>query len=82
MIKVTADFLIDRRKRQWEVHHDIKKDELFCFACANEIINNSRLRAEIVEYPEKLIELIFTVVDKDKKVVPFFLMMFNMNLWT
>ena len=59
MINVNADFLIDRRKRQWEVHHDIKKDELFCFACANEIINNSRLRAEIVEYPEKLIELIF-----------------------
>ena len=29
MIIVNADFLIDRRKRQWEVHHDIKKDELF-----------------------------------------------------
>lgn len=73
MIKVTADFLIDRRKRQWEIHKNIKKDELFVFACANEIINNTNLRAEIIEYPEKLIELIFTIVNKDKKVVPFFL---------
>ena len=27
MIKITADFLINRRKMQWENHHDIKKDD-------------------------------------------------------
>lgn len=73
MIKVTADFLIDRRKRQWTTHQDIKKDEKFVIACCNEIITNQNLREEIVEKPEKLIELVFTVVDKNKKIVPFFL---------
>lgn len=72
-MKVTADFLIDRRKRQWENHNNINKDEEFVIACAIEIVNNEELRKEIVEYPEKLIELIFVVVDKEKKVVPFFL---------
>lgn len=72
-MKITADFLIDRRKRQWEVHKDIKKDEKFVLAVAYEITQNKVLRQEIVKEPEKLVELCFTVVDKDKKVVPFFL---------
>ena len=72
-MKVTADFLIDRRKRQWEVHHDIRKDEKFVRAVAYEITQNKLLREEVIEYPEKLIELCFTVVDKDKKIVPFFI---------
>lgn len=72
-MKVTADFLIDRRKRQWKVHKDIKKDEKFVLAVSYEITQNKLLRQEIIEKPEKLIELCFTVVDKDKKVVPFFL---------
>ena len=72
-MKITADFLIDRRKRQWDVHHDIKKDEKFVRAVAYEITQNKMLRQEVINYPEKLIELCFTVVDKDKKVVPFFI---------
>ena len=72
-MKVTADFLIDRRKRQWEVHHDIRKDEKFVRAVAYEITQNKLLREEVIEYPEKLIELCFTVVDKNKKIVPFFI---------
>ncbi len=72
-MKVTSDFLIDRRKRQWNVHHDIKKDEKFVLAVAFEIIKNKPLREEIIDNPEKLIELCFTVVDKDKKIVPFFI---------
>ena len=72
-MKVTADFLIDRRKRQWEVHHDIKKDEKFVLAASYEITQNKLLRQEIVEKPEKLIELCFFVVDKEQKVIPFFL---------
>lgn len=71
-MKVTADFLIDRRKRQWDTHKNIKKDEKFALGVSNEIINNQSLRGEIVENPEKLIELCFTVVDKNKKVIPFF----------
>lgn len=73
MIKITADFLINRRKMQWENHHDIKKDDRFVLGVAYELTHNNSLREEIIDYPEKLIELCFTVVDKDKKVVPFFL---------
>ena len=72
-MKVTADFLIDRRKRQWNVHHNIKKDDTFVAAVAFEITQNKMLRQEVIDYPEKLIEVCFQVVDKEKKVVPFFL---------
>lgn len=72
-MKITADFLIDRRKRQWEIHKDIKKDEKFVLAVAYEITQNKVLRQEVIKNPEKLVELCFTVVDKNKKVVPFFL---------
>lgn len=72
-MRVTADFLIDRRKRKWNVHHEIKKDEKFVLAVAFEIVKNKSLREEIIDNPEKLIELCFTVVNKDKKVVPFFI---------
>lgn len=73
MIKITADFLIERRKMQWESHHDIKKDDRFVLGVAYEIVHNKKLREEIIDKPEKLIELCFTVVDKDKKIKPFFL---------
>lgn len=73
MIKITAKFLIERRKQQWECHHDIKKDERFVLGVAHEIVHNEELKEEIIDNPEKLIELCFTVVDKDKKVVPFFI---------
>ena len=63
MIKVTADFLIDRRKRIWEKHQDIKRDERFVQAVCFEIINNKNLRQEVLDNPEKLIELTFNVVD-------------------
>ena len=72
-MKITADFLIDRRKRQWKVHHNIEKDKRFVLAVAHEITQNKLLRQEVIDYPEKLIELCFTVVNKDKKVVPFFI---------
>lgn len=73
MIKVTADFLIDRRKRIWEKYQDIKRDERFVQAVCIEILNNKNLRQEVLDYPEKLIELTFNVVDKNKKLIPFFL---------
>lgn len=73
MIKITAEFLINRRKLQWESHHDIKKDERFVKGVAYEITHNQELREEIIDNPEKLIELCFTVVNKDKREEPFFL---------
>lgn len=73
MIKITAEFLINRRKMQWESHHDIRKDEYFVKGVAYEITQNDELREEIIDDPSKLIELCFTVINKDKREEPFFL---------
>nr|DAU10840.1 MAG TPA: Terminase large subunit [Caudoviricetes sp.] len=73
MIKITAEFLINRRKMQWESHRDIKKDEYFVKGVAYEITQNNELREETIDDPSKLIELCFTVVNKDKREEPFFL---------
>lgn len=69
----TADFLISKRKERWEKHRDIDHDKLFRDAVADEILTNKSLRNEIKQYPEKLIELVFVIVDKKKKTMPFFL---------
>ena len=69
----SADFLIQKRKEKWEELHDIEFDKEFRLAIANEIISNNSLLAEIRKNPEKLIELCFVVVDKNKKTTPFFL---------
>ncbi len=68
----SADFLIQKRKEIWNTRHDIEFDKEFRLAVANEIVNNKSLRDEVIEYPEKLIELVFVVVDKKKKTMPFF----------
>lgn len=72
-MKYTADELILKRKEKWNEKHSIMQDKKLRQAIANEIIANENLRNEIKEYPEKLIELLFIVVDKDKNLVPFFL---------
>ncbi|MBQ4340120.1 MAG: hypothetical protein IJC41_03870, partial [Firmicutes bacterium] len=68
----TADYLIDKRRQKWEEKHDIEYDVLFRDAVAREIIKDSDLLAEVKSNPEKLIELVFVVVDKDQKTQPFF----------
>ena len=42
-------------------------------AIANEMITNADLLAEVRKNPEKLIELVFVVVDKNQRTMPFFL---------
>lgn len=69
----TADYLISKRKEKWDKLHDIEFDKRFRSAVANEILENKGLRDEIKRYPEKLIELVFIVVDKEKNTCPFFL---------
>lgn len=68
-----ADYLIQKRKDLWNDTHSIMKDKKLRLAIANELIKNEKLRNEIKSYPEKLIELLFVVVDKEKNLVPFFL---------
>lgn len=69
----TADFLIAKRKEKWNELHSIEYDKQFREAVAEEILNNADLRAEIQRNPEKLIELVFIVVDKNQQTMPFFL---------
>ncbi len=67
-----ADFLIQRRREQWDEYHDLEKDNLFRYAVAREITENPKLLKELKKYPEKLIELTFVVVDKEQNTLPFF----------
>ncbi len=72
-MRYTADQLIDLRKKKWEEQHDISYDQELRSAIADKILEDEELLEEIRQYPEKLIELVFIVVDKNKKTVPFFL---------
>lgn len=68
----TADYLIDKRRQKWEEKHDIEYDVLFRGAVAKEIVKDPNLLAEVKANPEKLIELVFVVVDKEQQTQPFF----------
>ena len=68
----TADYLISRRKAKWEELRDIEFDKEFRAAVADELLKNGNLLNEVIRNPEKLIELVFVVVDKNQKTLPFF----------
>ncbi|MBR2388185.1 MAG: hypothetical protein IKB02_05395 [Clostridia bacterium] len=69
----TADFLIAKRKEKWSELNSIDYDKQFRSAVAEEMLTDSNLLGEIKRNPEKLIELVFIVVDKNQKTMPFFL---------
>ena len=71
--KYTADFLIAERKRRWEEAADIEFDKVFREAVADELIENREMLEDVQNFPEKLIELLFIVVDKNQRTMPFFL---------
>ena len=70
---MTADYIIQKRKEKWEELHDIEFDKDLRNAIADKLLEDEDLRNEVIKYPEKLIEMVFIVVDKDKKTMPFFL---------
>lgn len=72
-MKYTAEHLIKIRKEKWEELHSIEYDKRLRDAIAVEIYNNRDLLNELKNNPEKLIELVFVVVDKNQKTMPFFL---------
>lgn len=69
----TADYLIKRRKEKWDELHSIDFDKKLRSAIADELLKNQSLLNEIKKYPEKLIEMVFVVVDKNQQTKPFFL---------
>jgi hypothetical protein len=72
-MRYTADYLIQKRRDKWEETHSIEYDKQLRAAIANELISNEELLNEVKKYPEKLIELMFIVVDKNQQTMPFFL---------
>ena len=72
-MKYTADYLIQKRREKWEESRSIEYDKQLRQAIAYELINNAELLNEVKKYPEKLIELMFIVVDKNQQTMPFFL---------
>jgi len=69
----TADYLIQKRKEKWEASHSIEYDKKLRVAIANELTSDNNLLSEVKTFPEKLIELLFIVVDKNQQTMPFFL---------
>ena len=69
----TADYLIQKRKEKWSESRSIEYDKKLRIAIANELLSNSDLLAEVKKFPEKLIELMFIVVDKNQQTMPFIL---------
>ena len=69
----TADYLITKRKEKWQEKHSIDYDKELRAAIAVEMMTSPVLLDEVKRYPEKLIELVFIVVDKNQKTMPFFL---------
>ena len=72
-MKYTADYLIEKRKAKWEEAHSIEYDKSLRTAIAEEMLTNRDLLEEVKRNPEKLIELVFIVVDKNQRTMPFFL---------
>lgn len=70
---MTANELIEIRKKKWNEKHDIEYDKSLRAGIANELVTNKELLSEVRKNPEKLIELVFIVVDKEQKTTPFFL---------
>lgn len=69
----TADYLIAKRKEKWNNTHDLEYDKQFREAVVNELITDKKLLEEVQREPNKLIELLFIVVDKEQRTIPFFL---------
>lgn len=68
----TAEYLITKRKEKWEEFRSSEYDRNLRNAIADEILKCRELFEEVKRYPEKLIELVFVVVDKNQKTLPFF----------
>ena len=72
-MKYNAKYLINKRKEKWNELHSIEYDKKFRSAVANQIYEDKKLLEELKRYPERLIEMVFVVVDKNQQTRPFFL---------
>ena len=70
---MTCKDYINKRKRLWEKHRDIDKDHEVRRVIWDIISKDKSLFTELIEHPYLLIELQFTVIDKEFRERPFFL---------
>lgn len=65
--------LISKRKKLWSKSKSQIKDKECTIANANYILDHDKPLKEVLKKPYLLIESCFTIVDKNKRTVPFFL---------
>ena len=70
---MTASEIIEKRRARWRERGDLEYDSRLVEASVNKVLDTPELRAEIYDRPHLLIELAFTIVDKERRTVPFFL---------
>lgn len=70
---ITLADITAKRKRAWEARRDINYDNALVRASVREILSSAELKAAVREKPYLLIEIAFTIVDKNRQTVPFFL---------
>lgn len=70
---ITCQQIIERRRELWETRREINHDIEFREATAQYLLDHPEARAEVRDHPEYLIEMLFVIVDKDKRTSPFFL---------
>lgn len=75
MIVINIQQLIHKRKELWKEKGDINVDRAYRDAVADFMISEEGepVRIALMENPELLIELMFVIVDKEQRTVPFFL---------
>lgn len=65
--------IIQKRKQRWSEKYDIEYDKALVEASVVKILETPNLIKEVINKPYLLIEVAFTVVDKNKSTIPFFL---------
>ena len=65
--------LIKKRKELWQRSNDILLDSEITKSIAEKILDTESIRLSVEKSPELLIEACFTIVDKKKRTIPFFL---------
>lgn len=70
---VTIEEMVQKRKLRWQEGRGIEYDSQLVAVIADTILDTPELVAQVKEKPHLLIECCFSLVDKNKKNVPFFL---------
>ena len=65
--------IINKRRQLWNENHNMEVDKIYTNAVVQKILESEDLREEIKQSPGLLIQMVFTVVNKEGETMPFFL---------